>query len=140
MKKNESVKNIMSTKIHSATIQSKISDVKRIMQDHHINHVPVVSGKKLIGLVSRVDILRSSFSDLFVSSDKGADEQLDQVATIEDIMTRDINTISETDTVRDAAMRLASANFNSLPVLDANKDLVGIITTKDMIRYLIEKY
>lgn len=139
MKKNEPIKHIMSSKIFSATTNSKISEVKHLMQDHHVNHIPVLSGKKLVGLVSRVDILRSSFSDLFVKSDKASEEQLDSVATIEDIMTRDIKTIKPSSTVRDGALILLGADYNSLPVIDDNEELVGIVTTKDIIRYLVEQ-
>ena len=139
MKKNEPIKHIMSTQIISATLNSKISEVKHLMQENRINHIPVLSGKKLVGLVSRVDILRSSFSDLFVKSGKASDEQLDSVATIEDIMTRDIKTIKISNNVRDASLILLGADFNSVPVLDDNNELVGMVTTKDIIRYLTEQ-
>jgi len=139
MKKNEPIKNIMSSKLVFATVNSKISDVKNLMQENHIHHVPIVSGKKLIGLVSRVDILRSSFSDLFIKDDKASEEQLDSVASIEDVMTRDIKTISTSETVRDAAMLLLADDFNSLPIIDNNEELAGIVTSKDIIRYLVEQ-
>lgn len=138
MKKNEPIKNIMSSKLVFATINNKISEVKALMQENHVHHVPVVSGKKLIGLVSRVDLLRSSFSDLFIKDDKASEEQLDSVASIEDVMTRDIKTLSVSSSVRDAAMLLLGDDFNSLPIIDSNEELVGIVTSKDIIRYLIE--
>ena len=139
MKKNEPIKNIMSSKLVFATINSKISEVKSLMQENHVHHVPVVSGKKLIGLVSRVDILRSSFSDLFIKDDRASEKQLDSVASIEDLMTRDIKTISISSTVRDAAMLLLANDFNSLPIIDNNEELAGIVTSKDVVRYLIEQ-
>lgn len=140
MKKNESIKNVMSSELISATTNQKISEVKALMQKNHVNHVPICAGKKLLGLISRTDLLRSSYSDLFVSSDKAADEQLDSVAKVEDIMTRDIKTIKDTDTVRDAALLILAANYNSLPVIDSNEDLIGVVTSKDIVRYLIEQY
>tara|TARA_R110002110_G_scaffold33533_2_gene114892 strand:+ start:8408 stop:8830 length:423 start_codon:yes stop_codon:yes gene_type:complete len=139
MKKNEPIKNIMSSKLVFATINSKISEVKSLMQENHIHHVPVVSGKKLIGLVSRVDLLRSSFSDLFVKEDKASADQLDSVASIEDVMTRDIKTLSVSSSVRDAALILLGNDFNSLPIIDSNEELAGIVTSKDITRYLIEQ-
>ena len=139
MKKNEPIKNIMSSKLVFATINSKISEVKSLMQENHIHHVPVVSGKKLIGLVSRVDLLRSSFSDLFVKDDQASADQLDSVASIEDVMTRDIKTLSVSSSVRDAAMILLGSDFNSLPIIDSNEELAGIVTSKDITRYLIEQ-
>lgn len=139
MKKNEPIKNIMTSKLVFANINSKISEVKNLMQENHVHHVPVVSGKKLIGLVSRVDILRSSFSDLFIKDDKASEEQLDSVASIKDVMTQDIKTITTSSSVRDAAMVLLADDFNSLPIIDENEELAGIVTSKDIIRYLVEQ-
>lgn len=139
MKKNEPIKNIMSTDLVFATTQHKISEVKHLMQEHHIHHVPVVSGKSLQGLISWVDILRSSFSDLFVKGDKASEEQLDSVASIEDIMTRDVKTIKSSETVRDGALILLGADYNGLPVVDDNDELIGMVTSKDIIRYLVEQ-
>lgn len=140
MKKNESIRNILTSSVKTASTKNKISEVKNMMQDNNIHHVPVVSGKKLIGMISRTDILRTSYSDLFVSQDPASDAQLDSVAKVEDIMTRDIKTLTVNDSIREAAQILLSAHFNSIPVIDENEDLAGIVTSKDMIRYLVENY
>lgn len=140
MKKNEPVKHIMSSKIISATTKDKISHVKKLMLDHHINHVPILSGKKLVGLISRMDLHRAEFSDVFEGNGSDSESQLDSVATIENIMTRDIKTLLDSSTVRDAALLLASAHFHSLPILNQSEELVGFVTSKDIIRYLVEQY
>ena len=40
----------------------------------------------------------------------------------------------------EAAKALADGSFHSLPVVEANGDLVGLVTTTDLIRYLLEQY
>ncbi len=140
MKKNESIKSIMSTELVCGTTQSKISEIKTMMQESKIRHVPIISGKKLVGLISQVDILGSSFSNVFLDDDQTTNDQLDHTATVEQIMTKDLNTIHESETVREGALRLMSASFNSLPVVNDSEELVGIVTSKDLIRYLIEQY
>jgi len=47
-------------------------------------------------------------------------------------------TIDHTSTVRDAATILSKANFHSLPVVDG-QHLVGIVTSTDLIAYLIDR-
>lgn len=110
------------------------------MLDNHINHVPILSGKKLVGLISRMDLHRAEFSDVFEGNGSDSESQLDSMATVEEIMTRDIKTILDSSTVRDAALLLASANFHSLPILNQAEELVGFVTSKDIIRYLVEQY
>ena len=140
MKKNESVKAIMSSDIIFTNINGKISEVRKLMRENRINHVPVISDDKLIGLVSRTDILRSSFSNIFVQNDDASDAQLDSTTSISDIMTTEIKTVTPTTSIREVATHLLTANYSSLPVIDDNEKLVGIVTTKDIIRYLVEQY
>jgi CBS domain-containing protein len=51
--------------------------------------------------------------------------------TIQDIMTRDVQTISPEETVRRAAQMMDELNVGSIPVCDGNK-LVGMITDRDI--------
>jgi CBS domain-containing protein len=51
--------------------------------------------------------------------------------TIQDIMTRDVQTISPQDTVQRAAQLMDELNVGAIPVLDADK-LVGMITDRDI--------
>jgi CBS domain-containing protein len=51
--------------------------------------------------------------------------------TIQDVMTRDVQFVSPTDTVRRAAQMMNEFNIGSLPVCDGPK-LVGMITDRDI--------
>ncbi len=64
---------------------------------------------------------------------------LDHTYKLADVMKKDPTTISVSGTVRDAAQILANADFHSLPVVDGRK-LVGLVTSTDLIRYLVEQY
>lgn len=130
----------MTKDVVSVNTTHKISDVKNLMEQHNIHHVPVVSNKKIIGLLTGVDILRVSFSQLFTQSDRFNEEQLDNSAKIEEIMTKDIKLIQEQQSVREAADILSKVHFNSLPVINSNEELVGIITSKDLIKYLADQF
>jgi len=51
--------------------------------------------------------------------------------TIQDVMTRDVQSISPQDTVQRAAQMMDELNVGSIPVLDGQK-LVGMITDRDI--------
>ena len=58
------------------------------------------------------------------------------VLTIEQVMTKDVLTIQHKDTVYDAALLLSENEFHALPVMDED-ELVGIVTTTDLIKFLL---
>ena len=140
MKQNESIKKIMSTELITATPLTKFSDVKKMMEAGAIHHVPVVEGKKIVGILSRTDILNASFSNVLTYNQAEAEQMLDHSVKIADIMTKNPITLKDSDTVKHAVELLTRNSFNSLPVVDSDAQLVGILTTKDMLYYLLDQY
>jgi len=59
---------------------------------------------------------------------------------VKDIMRRPVVTISQEATLREAVALLSSAGVSGLPVLDADGNLVGIITEHDVIKTLLPTY
>jgi CBS domain-containing protein len=81
------------------------------------------------------DILALFYSEL--SDDGGvSDALLDERFTLSELMNRSPITIDDGSSVRDAARATSSEAFHSLPVVDADRNLVGIVTSTDLIRYL----
>lgn len=138
MKHNESVTKIMSRDLVTVHHGDPISKVRQIIRDQGVHHVPVVSGDQLVGLISYSDILRVSFGDAFNADERAVDATLDHTMTIEQLMARDVATLTEQSTIREAAELLAHGRFHSLPVVNGRK-LVGMVTSSDLIRYLVEK-
>ena len=54
-------------------------------------------------------------------------------------MTKQIETVQKDDLIKEVAELFARGKFNALPVVEDNK-LVGIVTTTDIINYLLELY
>jgi CBS domain-containing protein len=139
MKKNDPVTKIMSTNVAVVQEGRPLSEVRKTMCDLHIHHVPIVNGKKLVGLVSFTDLMKINMVI------NGADERsigtiIDQQFKIADIMSSQLTTIKNTETIRHAAELLIRGHFHSLPVVDEVGNIVGIVTSTDLIRYLNEQY
>jgi len=139
MKKNDSVTKIMSTNVAVIQEGQALSEVRKIMCDLDIHHVPIVKGKKLVGLVSFTDMMKIN---LVVN---GADERsigaiIDQQFKITDVMSSKLTTIKNTETIRQAAELLIKGHFHSLPVIDSEDNIVGIVTSTDLIKYLNEQF
>jgi CBS domain-containing protein len=57
--------------------------------------------------------------------------------SLEKIMTRDVVTVGRTADIYDAIRMMADGNITGLPVVDEDEKLVGVVTEKDVMRYLL---
>ncbi|MCL4792728.1 MAG: CBS domain-containing protein [Gammaproteobacteria bacterium] len=139
MKQNEPVSKIMSSNLKTIHTGQKLSEVRRLLTENPFDHVPVVSGDKLVGILSSADLMRLTF-DAGNTDPRSMDAVLDSQFTIEGTMTKDPVTIRGGDTIREAAELLVKSARHSLPVLTESGKLVGIVTSTDLINYLLEQY
>lgn len=139
MRKNEPVTHIMRKDPITVHHGDPISKVRQIFAENDVHHLPVVSGKELIGIISWTDLMRVSFGDAFGQNETAVDATLDHTKTIEDIMNPEPKTLSTSNAIRDAAVALSEADFHAMPVVDG-KELVGIVSTKDLIKFLVSLY
>ena len=127
MKHRDPLSHVITTNLKTVQISQKMSEVHRLVVENQIHHVPVVDGRRLVGMISTTDIIRLNIT---VSN---ADDW-----TIGKVMKKNLVTIEINDTLRKAAHLLSDGMFHSLPVIDKDNNLIGIITSTDLIRYLAE--
>ncbi|MEO9484177.1 MAG: CBS domain-containing protein [Ekhidna sp.] len=139
MKKREKVENVMTKDVQTVNITHSLKEANDLFNKHHIRHIPVVSGEKLIGILSQTDILRISFGNTFGNEQAGSDEAIFDMLSINQVMKHSPETVNPHDTIKDAAEVFAKREFHALPVVE-NEKLVGIITTTDIINYFIDQF
>ncbi|MBL7875368.1 MAG: CBS domain-containing protein [Cyclobacteriaceae bacterium] len=141
MKKREPISTIMTKNIHVVQIEDKLTDAQEIVRKYGVRHVPVVHNKNLIGIISKTDLSRLTFSNIFEGQDE-ADEAVLDMLTLSQVMSHKPRVIKADDSIRHVAEILAVEEFHALPVVDPDDELklVGIVTTTDVIRYLLEQY
>jgi CBS domain-containing protein len=142
MKKNETIESIMTREVMTVQVRDDLQAARDLIIKNKIRHVPVLQGKKLVGIISRTDINRLSFSTLFTEEGEGEEEEVFDMLTIAQVMTHKPRVVTKGVTIKEVAKILTEEEFHALPVVD-EKDgtkLVGIVTTTDIIRYLLEQY
>ena len=135
MKKNERIDKILTRDVVTAHVEQKLSDVRKLLAKSDFHHIPVVSGKKLIGLISASDILGISVEGLG-SDERSMDAYLDHQFSIEGIMKTDLRTLPIKSTIAEAAEALSDGSIHGVPVVDDQGDLVGLVTSTDLIHFL----
>jgi len=139
MKKNDSISKIMTTNMVTVHQGQKLSDVRHVIVGSNIHHVPVVDGKKLVGLISFTDLMKLNVV-ISGADERTIDSIVDQQFTIQEIMTTKLTTVKNTHSIREASKILAESNFHSLPVINEQEEMVGIVTMTDLIKYFNNQY
>ncbi|WP_027124340.1 CBS domain-containing protein [Gelidibacter mesophilus] len=135
MTNTQLVSSIMSTKIIKLKKDDDLEKAEHLFKKHKIRHIPVVDGKSIIGMLSYTDLLRISFVDAV--DDEGEIESLVyNMFTIEQVMAKNVVSVSSTSSIKEVAQILAKKEFHALPVVDDN-ELVGIVTSTDLINFLL---
>ncbi|MCA0232714.1 MAG: CBS domain-containing protein [Bacteroidetes bacterium] len=138
MKRREPISHIMTKNVATVQVSDDLHDVIDLVKKNHIRHVPVLEGHDVVGIISSTDINRLTFSSLF-ENQEGADEAILEMLSISQVMTQKPRTVEATLSIKEVAEILASEEYHALPVIE-NGQLVGIVTTTDVIKYLLEQY
>jgi CBS domain-containing protein len=123
---NEEVRRIMTENPITANADDSLSTVTEIMKTNKLQQLPVVDGKKLVGMVTSFDLWKAS-------------EQADKPRHVKEIMTTKVIKIAPKDKVGTAAELFMDKRFKTLPVVNLDGDLKGVITAFDVIRHTLKK-
>lgn len=139
MKKREYVSKIMATDLITVNTTNTLFDVKEIFETKKVRHIPVVSGNKVIGMLSKTDFNRASYGVGQKDVQDKVTDALFHSLKIEDVMTPDPIAVDPETTIHSVAETFAEHQFHALPVVK-DGEIKGIVTTTDIIKYLLEMY
>ncbi|MBI3988205.1 MAG: CBS domain-containing protein [candidate division NC10 bacterium] len=120
----------------TVTKEKSVRQAWRLIREKGIRRLPVVEGKKLIGIVTDRDLRLALPSPLQVEAIEELLQRFDRLK-VQDIMRKDVIVVSPETPVEDAAWILISRKIGGLPVV-SGEELVGIITETDLLEALVE--
>ncbi len=118
------VEEVMSTDLIVGYVPGTVKSALTILAKHNVSGIPILKKdtKKVVGVLTRTDIF------------KNADEE--QLALI---MSSDVYSVYGDQDIKDAAKLLFEKGIHGLPVINRKKNLIGIISPKDIIKAIIKK-
>lgn len=117
------VDHYMTTSPHTIGHDQKLTQAHRMMRDHHIRHLPVLQGGKLVGVLSDRDLhLVETLRD--VDPDR---------VLVEEAMSPTVFTVSPRAQLDEVVAEMAQHKYGSAIVVDHDK-VVGVFTTIDALR------
>ena len=128
----------MTKQVIAASTSNTFSQIVAFFSQQNYNHCPVLENGKLVGILSVKDVLRAIYTHS-ISVGKSVDASaLNSLIKVSDLMVKNPFTIGPDSTLAEAKNLLSKYEFQALPVVE-NDVLVGIITTKDLVRLKILK-
>ena len=112
----------------TATEDMMIEDLRFLMDEHGIRHLPVVRGDSIVGVISERDVRLVS----------GLTSEEKRQVRASDIMSPDPLIVSASTRLDDVAYAMSERKVGSAIVTDADGKLLGIFTATDALNALIE--
>lgn len=122
------VKDIMSSAVHSVQTTDSIARAAQTMGDNDVGFLPVLDGRKIVGVVTDRDI-----------AVRGIGAGVRTADPVELIMTKNASTCSQDCDIEDALQIMASEQVRRLPVCGDGNDLIGVVALADAAERDIDK-
>ena len=127
----------MSSKVATLGRDDTLDIADGVMAMDRIRHLPVLDGRKVLGIVSQRDLFRSALGTALAFGIRRPEELMRSVA-VQDVMSAPAVTIGPDASVQDAARAMLEKRIGCLPVVEEGR-LVGILTETDMLRYVTSR-
>ena len=142
----------MTKKVIFVSPYTSISKAAELMEKHRIHGVPVIDNKKVVGIITETDFFVRDSSNFHIPSYidfiknsktkkyiKNNDENKIKIkkfinTKVKDIMTNKCVTIDSNILVKKFLEIIKKTKFQIFPVVDKNKNLLGIIALSDIIK------
>ncbi|MEA2523452.1 MAG: hypothetical protein QOF73_679 [Thermomicrobiales bacterium] len=144
------VRDLMRSEVPIASPSDSIATVARLLAESGLPGVPVVDDGEIVGIVTEKDLITREadvevptplpFLDAIFVLDGGRDfdEDLRHVlaVTAGDLMTSPVFNVLDTATLSQVATLMVDEGVNPIPVVDASRQLVGIVSRADLVRVI----
>lgn len=135
---HEVIKHVMTTPVITVHSDDTMDKVQRIFDEQPIHHVPVVeNGGRIVGMISKSDYLRLLHGFTLFKARKSEDYNHAILRSLlaQEVMTMQLVTLHPEDTLSMAAGYFRENRFHAIPVVDNDNNLMGILTTYDLITH-----
>lgn len=132
------VKELMTENVYTVKTGDVMTAVDQLFTEHSIHHVPVVNEiGEVEGIISKSDYyrLQHGFTLFKTKQSVSYNEAVMRSLFVRDVMTTPVVSMLPTDSIAKAAEIFRENVFHAIPVVDENKQLLGIVTTYDLLTY-----
>ncbi len=131
MHPTDPVNRLMSTSVLTVDINEPAGEVLRLLSEYPVHHLPVLDRQRVVGMLSTADLMKV---ELFLPKGSNSPiEYLNQRMKVGAMVRRPLLAIQPHQSIESAAQIMAKHGVHALPVVDPQDQLLGLITTTDII-------
>lgn len=127
---------IMQKNLVTVSPTDRLVHARRCLIDKGIGRLPVMEGDVLEGIITAKDVALAMISFRKIVPDKYKNSRIRNLL-VEDVMTQNVKTVQEDQTLEEASTLMLENSFSGIPV-EIDGVLSGIITKTDLINYVVE--
>lgn len=127
------VSEIMQQEFVSLGVEDHLDLAEDVMRLGRVRHMPVIEGKRLVGIVSQRDLLSASLSKM-LDFDSAQRRTFMRAVQVSEAMTRDVVTVSPETPIREVARLMIRHKIGCVPVVRDGDEPVGLVTEVDLLR------
>lgn len=131
------VSSVMSLKPAACAPDDYLLDAVAKMSAYRVRHLPVVDGdRRVVGILADRDVRAAIGDPRRALHDESEARPRVQLMRVQDVMTRDVTTIEESEPLQRAVDLFLNKRYGALPVVSGDRVLVGIVSYLDVLRRL----
>lgn len=133
------VEDLMSPRVVTISMDNTLRDVRQIFNQRRFHHLVVMEKGQPVGVISDRDWLKNISPFIGIPLGEKPRDSATLKKRVHQIMTRKLVSISPESPANEAANLMIERNVSCLPVVNKEGKLLGIITTRDLLRWIVRK-
>lgn len=126
------VRDVMTSRPISISPNQTLDQALSLMNKKNVRRLPVIDEGNLAGIITKSDI----YSAVGGGSTKDLAKKLKEIK-VSEVMSADVLTVSEYDTIENCALIMLNNKVSGLPVVDEDGEVTGIVTETDIFRTFV---
>ncbi len=137
------VKAIMAKRVQSVRPDTTLETAMELLMSKDISHLPVVEEGRLVGVLSKTDLVRDRFlngttTERSTAEMVGFHEDDEGTRVVADLMSKKVRAVNVAATIAEAAIEMTRFRVHGLPVVNDAGGLVGFVSTLDVVRWVAQ--
>ena len=116
----------------------RVSHARRIILDNDIGRLPILENGDIVGIITERDVAKAMMNFRDLVPDNQQDVRIRNMI-VGDIMTRNVKSVRTNTPITEVISTLLNENIGGVPVLNLRDEMVGVISRREIIKYMAAK-
>jgi CBS domain-containing protein len=136
MLKLTKISEIMTNNVFTVDIQDTLRTADEIMRREKLRHIPVLENNRYVGMLNQQKIYEYTLRHLYDYEEKPDETSDTSLLEFENILDKNLHFLYPEDSIQKAVELFTKYRYDCLPVVDWDKNLVGILSTIDVLLFI----